>query len=283
MREQWLPYATLKDQPCENLLTVARGRRRTCRLARRVFWASFRTPASLLLLLPIFLSVASVRAGELVPAGSEVGALRPGQSLHLLSALELGSFVKPDGWHMEHFAVEKADAPAKLGRDALTFRGTSAEAAKGDFDIGGPLPGEALAVGWWFHLTEGANVRELGLQFYDNEGESLIYLVPANWTGWKWVETPLTAAALKQAYPQRDKNGVPDMPIKGVHIVWWTKGPGTSAVTVDGAVARVRLPEADRAGGRPGRVAPWLDRASPATSGSADRSSSRTRATNPPR
>ncbi len=205
--------------------------------------------ALLVFLLPVCLSVASVRAGEFLPAGSEVGALRPGQSLHLLSALELGSFVKPDGWHMEQFAVEKADVPAKLGRDALTFRGTAAEAAKGDFDIGGPLPGETLAVGCWFHLAEGANVREVGLQFYDNEGESLIYLVPANWTGWKWVETPLTAAALKQAYPQRDKNGVPDMPIKGVHIVWWSKGPGASAVTVDGAVARVRLPEAEHARG----------------------------------
>ena len=92
-----------------------------------------------------------MRAGEFVPAGSEVGALRPGQSLHLLSALELGSFVKPGGWHMEQFAVEKAAVPAKLGRDALTFRGTAAEAAKGDFDIGGPLPGETLAVGCWFH------------------------------------------------------------------------------------------------------------------------------------
>ncbi len=210
---------------------------------------ALRVLASLVLFLPACLSAASVRAGEFVPAGSEVGALRPGQSLHLLSALELGSFVKPGGWHMEQFAVEKAAVPAKLGRDALTFRGAAAGAAKGDFDIGGPLPGETLAVGCWFHLSEGANVREVGLQFYDNEGEALVYLVPADWTGWKWVETPLTAAALKQAYPQRDKNGAPDMPIKGVHIVWWSKGPGASAVTVDGAVARVRLPEADRAAG----------------------------------
>ena len=158
--------------------------------------ASLRVLAPLVFLLPVCPSVASARGGEFVPAGSEVGALRPGQSLHLLSALEVGSFVKPGGWHMEQFAVEKADAPAKLGRDALTFRGTSAEAAKGDFDIGGPLPGEALAVGCWFHLTEGANVREVGFQFYDNEGEALLYLVPANWTGWKWVETLMTAAAL---------------------------------------------------------------------------------------
>ena len=152
-------------------------------------------------------TVLSARASEFVPAGSEVGALQPGEGLHLLSALEVGSFVKPDGWRMGQFAVEKSTVPAKLGRDALLFRGTAAEAAKGDFDIGGPLPGETLAFGCWFHLTEDANVREVGFQFHDNEGEALQYLVPADWTGWKWVETPVTAAALKQAYPQRDKNG----------------------------------------------------------------------------
>ena len=56
--------------------------------------ASLRVLATLVLLLPVCPSVASARAGEFVPAGSEVGALRPGQSLHLLSALEVGSFVK---------------------------------------------------------------------------------------------------------------------------------------------------------------------------------------------
>ena len=212
-------------------------------------FAYLRVLARIVLALPVCASVGSARAGDFVPADSEVAALLPGQSLHLVSALEVGSFVRPGGWRLEQCAVERADVPAKLGRDALTFRGTSAEAAKGDFDVGGPLPGEALALGCWFHLAEGANVREVGFQFYDNEGEALLYLVPANWTGWKWVETPITAAALKQAYPQRDKNGAPDMPIKGVHIIWWSKGPGPSAVTVDGVVARVRMPEEERARG----------------------------------
>jgi hypothetical protein len=82
-----------------------------------------------------------------VPTDSEVAALRPEQSLHLLSALEVGSFAQPGGWNMRQFAAEKAAVPAKLGRDALVLRGTSGESAKGDFDIGGPVPGEALAVG----------------------------------------------------------------------------------------------------------------------------------------
>src|SRR5437764_787325 len=86
--------------------------------------AFLRLLAPLLLVLPARLWVDSVRAGEFAPADSVVAALRPGQSLHLVSALDVGSFVRPGGWHMEQCVVQKADAPAKLGRDALTFRGT---------------------------------------------------------------------------------------------------------------------------------------------------------------
>ena len=149
---------------------------------------------------------------------------------------------------MEQFAVKKAAVPAKIGRDALTFRGTSGDAAKGDFDIGGPVPGETLAVGCWFHLSEGANVREVGFQFYDNEGEACS---PRS-RELDWLEMGRNAddgrGPQATLLSQRNETGAPDMPIKGVHHRLVVQGRA-SAVTVDGAVARVRLPEAERARG----------------------------------
>ena len=193
-------------------------------------------------------SVAS--ADDVVPTNSLVGRPVPGQSLHLVSPLELGSFVQPAGWHLEKCGTRRSESPvaAKLGRDALVFFGTATGAGKGDFAIGQRVPGETLALGCWVYLSDNANVKSVGFQIHDNEQEVLTQLVPADWTGWKWIEIPVTTEALKQAYPQPQKNKRPDMPIQGVHLVWWTKQAGPSDLAFDAVVAKVVRPDTSRSG-----------------------------------
>jgi len=99
----------------------------------------------------------------------------------------------------------RSQGDTQARREALVFRGEANQSGKGDFTISGSIPGETLALGCWFYLPKDANVREVGLLIVDNEGESLQFLTPADWTGWKWVETPVTPAALKQAYPRRTR------------------------------------------------------------------------------
>ena len=66
-------------------------------------------------------------------------------------------------------------------------------------------------------------------------------LVPADWTGWKWIELNVAGDAVEQAYPQADKNGTPDYPLKSVHVVWFTKAAGPTSLTVDAVVALTRV------------------------------------------
>lgn len=191
-------------------------------------------------------SVTHAAAADMLPPNSVVAAVRPGETLHLVSALEAGARVTPGGWslHDTAWTVAPRSMGAKVGRDALAFRGTARQTGKGDFIVGGPVPGETLALGGWFYLAENANVREVGFQVYDHEGEALLYLAPVEGTGWRWIEAPLTG--WKQAYPQADKNQTPDMPLKSVNIIWWSQESGPSEVIVDGVIARVRLPEEAR-------------------------------------
>ena len=69
---------------------------------------------------------------------------------------------------------------------------------------------------------------ESGVQVYDAQGEALMVLVPADWTGWKWIELDLADA--EQAYPQADKNRTADYPLKSVHVVWFTEAAGPHVV-----------------------------------------------------
>ena len=64
---------------------------------------------------------------------------------------------------------------------------------------------------------------------------------PATWTGWRWVEWQLDDAQIKPAYEQKDKNGVADLPLKSVHLAWFSKAAGPSFLTVNELVATTQL------------------------------------------
>jgi len=192
----------------------------------------------------------SAAAGQDVPAGSLIG--RNDESLQCVPVglMEPGDRIGRGGWKMKDCRVEPAGREdAKVGRDALTFSGTAEVAgAKGDFTVGGWLSGRCEALGLWVYLREGANVAKVGIQVYDGEGEAILMVRPADWVGWKWVEFAATGPHVVQAYPQKDKNGRIDAPLKSQHVVWFARAPGATEIVVDGMVALVdRGPDGGKA------------------------------------
>jgi hypothetical protein len=188
--------------------------------------------------------VAGGAGNNLLPSDSIIGRAADGAQRLLLSPLERDAEVHKAGWRLDKLAIEAAAAGigAKVGHDALLLRGDAAVAdAKGDFTIWQEVPGQSRALGLWVHLAADSNVDRLGFQLVDSEGESLLALVPAAWTEWKWVEFDLSTATLAQAYEQKDKNGKLDAPIKSVHVAWFAKAPGRSSLAVDGLVAATTL------------------------------------------
>ena len=160
----------------------------------------------------------AVSAGE--PPDTGLGPLRAGMSQKnhqriLISPMEPGNEIGSGGWRMKDFIVKTAeDMQPKVGRSALVF-GANAEiaGAKGDFSVHGLLPGKTEVLALWVYLEENANIEKLGIQVYDAQSEALMMLIPADWSGWKWVEFATSGNHVQQAYPQPDKNGLIDQPL----------------------------------------------------------------------
>ncbi len=191
-----------------------------------------------------------VLAGGGLPAESRKAGGSPGRSSVgnekglqriLIGPLEPGDRIGTGGWRMRNLRVENSSGiKARIGRGALVFQGDAEiPGAKGDFSVHGHLPGRTEALGLWVCLEAGANVEKLGIQVYDVEGEALMMLTPADWTGWKWIEFATGGPEVRQAYPQPEQNGAVDQPLKGQHVVWFAKAPGAARLVVDGMVAVV--------------------------------------------
>lgn len=139
----------------------------------------------------------------------------------------------------------RATITPKFGGSALTFSGQAEGAgSKGDFSVSGPVPGQPEGLAVWVYLAPDANVGSVGFQFYDAQGEGLLFQTPATWTGWKQVEVNFATSPVVPAWTQPDKNGKVDFPLKDVHIIWFAKTAGTSALTVDELSATTRLADA---------------------------------------
>ncbi len=180
-----------------------------------------------------------------IPENSAISKGAPGWQRLLLNPMEEATSITPGAWKMSGTYVTRAEGvPPKLGCAALTLGAANAEQAgsKGDFAVCAGLAGETRSIGAWIHLAEECNVGRVGVQMYDAQGEALVILVPADWTGWKWIEVDLADA--EQAYPQPDKSRVVDYPLKSVHLVWFTEAAGRTFLTVDSLVALTRLEDA---------------------------------------
>ena len=182
-----------------------------------------------------------------MPEDSAIARGAPGWQRLLLNPMEEATSIKPGAWKMNGAYVTRAEQiPPKLGHAALTLGAAHAEQAgsKGDSTVCGELAGETRTIGLWIHLAEGCNVGRVGVQIYDARGEALMILVPAEWTGWRWVEVDV--ADVVQAHPQPDMNRIVDYPLKSVHLVWFTENAGRTFLTVDSIVALTRLQDAGK-------------------------------------
>ena len=200
------------------------------------------------LALAVLLAIGSLAAAQQAAGPAESLMEKNPQHFQrvLIGPMEPGDGIGPGGWRMTDLtvvpAVLKADeaAKAKVGRHALVFSGNAEIAgAKGDFTVHGQLPGKAGVLGLWVYLEPNANVDTLGIQVYDAQGEALMMLVPADWSGWKWVEFATAGEHVRQSYPQPDKNGTIDQPLKSENVVWFAKAPGETRLIVDGMTALV--------------------------------------------
>lgn len=161
----------------------------------------------------------------------------------LLNPLEPGADIHQGKWRMRETYVKPAEGiEPKIGLKALTFGGNSnIKGGKADFIVAKKVPGKVGKISIETHLAEDANVRTLGIQIHDNEGEVFIEHVPADWTGWRLLEFNLDEANYKQASPQGDKNEVIDFPIKSIHFSWFSDSPGPTYLSVDALKATTLL------------------------------------------
>ena len=207
---------------------------------RRAIWIAF--AGSLVL-------ASAVDAETGVPRDSGIARATHDWQRLLLNPMDDAASVATGAWKMKGtYVIAAEQVPPRLGWTSLTLGAAEAEqaGAKGDFRVRENMPGETRTIGLWVHLKKDSNVARLGIQVYDSQGEVLLALVPAEWTGWKWVEVDL--AGVEQAYPQADKNQAADYPLKSVHVVWFTKAAGPTSLTVDGVVALTRLSDAGDSG-----------------------------------
>lgn len=179
------------------------------------------------LLLPALAIGAEMFPGESALARSEAQRI-------LLNPLENG-VLSTGAYKMSKPSAKASDIPGKIGPQAVLVRGNAnSGGAKGDFGLSTTPPGNIEILGLWVHIPENANVATVGLQIWDSENEAHFVRLPADWSGWRWVEFSLADAGWEQAFKQPQKNGKIDQPLKGVNFIWFAKEAGESYLTIDG-------------------------------------------------
>ncbi|WOO41994.1 discoidin domain-containing protein [Rubellicoccus peritrichatus] len=181
-------------------------------------------------------------ATDVIPANSIIAGLGTDVQRVLLNPLEEGGVLTIYDWNMEFTAYEPyGEVDAKAGTTALEFFGEAKHQAKGDYLLSTNIPGAVDYFGVWVYLHDQSNVKTVGIQLRDAEGENLYALQNGDWLGWNWLEIPTTPGSFVQAYPQTDKNGVIDFPLQAVSFVWFTPGAGPTSLGADGLVIATQI------------------------------------------
>ncbi|MEI6033930.1 MAG: discoidin domain-containing protein [Verrucomicrobiae bacterium] len=194
-------------------------------------------------ILPLFLLLSHSQAQsalEVIPKDSVMGKAPANLQRILVSGLEANSNVTKGEFHMANLSVEPATAEigAKCGGVALSMKGVAEfKGSKADIGVGGAIPGECDSLGVWVYMKPDANVGSAGLEIVDGEGEHLRLDAGEPWQGWRWVEFNLKDTKITQSWPQPEKNGALDQPIKQVNFYWFAQASGPTGLVADGVVA----------------------------------------------
>jgi hypothetical protein len=190
-------------------------------------------------------AAATLPAADLLPPESAMARNREGHCLLILNPLEHGRDIQLGGWRMEELKAlpteEVPPLPCGAGALAITGRSTATN-GKGDCPVLERPEGDLRQVGLWIHLTEDANIKDVGFHFFDAEGEALLITCPADWTGWRWVEFDLHGGTAVPAYSQEGKNGTVDAPVGGLHLAWFTRNTGEFRLAADGLLGLSDIP-----------------------------------------
>lgn len=180
----------------------------------------------------------SILIATLVSASAAVMAAETPLQQRLLNPIDAPAFASMGGWQVDGLTATVAKTEAKIGAAAITISARAKQAgAKVDVPVfGGPL-GDCRRLSLWVLEAAGHNASAVGFQVVDAKGEWLIHTVPLDWTGWKRLDADPGSADWKQAYPQKDHDGKLDLPLKGVHVVWFAAAEGPTALTIDGLTA----------------------------------------------
>lgn len=170
----------------------------------------------------------------LIPPDSVCGRLGDTWPPRLLAACEATSEITPGNWKMTKPRVTRTTDDPCFGLAALTLTSTAEiPGAKGDCAITMLPPDQCRYLGMWVRLSATANVARVGFQVTDAEGEGLLCAQPVTPGQWQWVEVDLESEQVTPAWTQKERNGKVDLPLRGVHLVWFTATAGETALTVD--------------------------------------------------
>lgn len=167
----------------------------------------------------------------LIPDGSAMAGCSPDMPRLLLNPMEDGTVITPTGNATRHPAFEiYKDIDAKIGQVALKLEGVAEfGSAKPVFVLSKWAPGHIRYLGAWIYLTPDSNVDKIGFQGKDADGKPFTDLVPADWKGWKWLETDLQKAF--------GGSGTTGYVMQEVDIAWTAKAAGPTFVGADGLAA----------------------------------------------
>jgi len=175
-----------------------------------------------------------------------MGKADPALQRLLLNPLQYGSFTTPNNaFKIQSPLTQVADSriTPHFGTSALRFYGMAEqESAKGNFKVTSafPIPGTVHMLGLWVYLEPDANVDRVGIEVDDSSGKAFQALIPADWTGWKWVEADLSSPDFLPSSSQADgdpKDQKVALPLRDVCVVWRTKKAGATGIVVNALCA----------------------------------------------
>ncbi len=176
---------------------------------------------------------------QVIPGSSSMGQADAKRQRQLLEPMDSSSGLKLGAWRMKGMRTEPVQAQDMViaGRASLRFNAIAQRAgAKGDIGLPIKPPRQLEQVGVWVHLENDSNVDRVGFQIYDAEGEGLSFTTQARQAGWQFVEADLQRGGFQQSWPQADKNGKVDLPLKSIRVIWFSRKQGPTSLCVDALV-----------------------------------------------
>ncbi|WP_309383756.1 GH39 family glycosyl hydrolase [Cerasicoccus frondis] len=155
----------------------------------------------------------------------------------LLSSLNRVSDIKTAAWQIEGLSVDAVEGgPEDFHVGCLQLSGYSNfGGAKGDLTVNAKVPEGISALR--FNARSLQNVKRIGVQITDAEGEVLFSMLPVISDEWEVLSFDIKEAKFVPAYAQENKNGQLDVPLKRVNVVWFTEDAGEVELEINCLVA----------------------------------------------